>query len=286
MSSLAKRCKIESMKPFILAILILAMILLPPISAHAAPAGNQTWTEEPWSFANAQESQKSGSTTLSAPIAFNINGSEPTKIRLGDSEMNYTDYSSLPGSSELWIRKGASWSRYEQVMQGDEADLIAYTPKDGSVDLYLISYAKSTITHWSFNFGGYHLLRLVAEDQGRLFVILAAGSQPGNALILDVLPRPVQQASTPVDVRTVLPGKAKVTIKSERTKGYDVYLDGVFYSSDIADGALDGMASFTLEGGETHTITIFQRDGQGNIINKSEHTRDFKRETAYILTIS
>jgi len=46
------------------------------------------------------------------------------------------------------------------------------------------------------------------------------------------------------------------------------------------------MASFTLEGGETHTITIFQRDGQGNIINKSEHTRDFKRETAYILTIS
>jgi len=87
-----------------------------------------------------------------------------------------------------------------------------------------------------------------------------------------------------VDVRTVLPGKAKITIKSERTKGYDVYVDGVFYSSDIADGALDGMASFTLEGGRTHTITVSRRDSQGNI-SKSEHTRDFKSKTAYTLTI-
>jgi len=275
------------MRPFILAILILAMILLPAISVQAVPAGDLTWTEEPWSSANAQESLKSGSTTLSAPMAFNISGSEPSKIRLGDSEMNYTDYSSLPGSSELWIRMGASWSRYEEVSQGDEADLIAYTPKDGNVDLYLISYAKSTINHWSFNFlKGYHLLRLVPEESGRLFMIMAINGQPSNALILDVLPRPAEQANSPVDVKTALPGKAKVTIRSERTKGYDVYLDGVFYSSDIADGALDGMASFTMEGGETHTITISQRDGQGNIINKSEHARDFKRDTAYTLTIS
>ncbi len=277
----------DFMRPFILAILILTMILLLPVSVQAMPAGSQTWTEEPWSSANAQESQKSDSTTLSAPMVLNISGSEPSKIRLGDAEMNYTDYSSQPGSSELWIRKGASWSRYEQVSQGDEADLIAYTPKDGNADLYLISYAKSTITHWSFNFlKGYHLSRLVPEDTGRLFMILAMNGQPSNALILDVLPRPAEQVNSPVDVKTVLPGKAKVTIRSEKTKGYDVYLDGVFYSSDIADGALDGIASFTITGGKTHTITISQRDGQGNTVNKSEHTREFKRDTAYTLTIS
>jgi hypothetical protein len=195
------------MRHFILAILILAMILLPPISAQATPAENQTWTEEPWSIADAQESQKSGSATLSAPIAFNISGSEPSKIRLGDLEMNYTDYSSQPGSSELWIKKKDSWSRYEQVVQGDEADLIAYAPKDGNADLYLISYANSTIAHWSFSFlKGYHLLRLVPEDPGRLFMILAVNSRPGNALILDVQSRPAKEASAPVDVRTVLPG--------------------------------------------------------------------------------
>jgi hypothetical protein len=275
------------MRHFILAVLTLAMILLPAISVQALPSGNQTWTEEPWSPAEAQETIGSGSMILSAPIAFNINGSEPSKIHLGDSEMNFTDYQSRPGLSELWIRKGTSWSQYEQVFQGEDADLIAYTPKDGNVDLYLISYAKSIITHWSFNFQrGYHLLRLAPDEPGRLFLILATDSQPSNALILDVLARPAEQASSPVDVKSVLPGKAKVTIKSERFKGYEVYVNGVFYSSDASDGALDGVAGFTLKGDETHTITISQRDGQGNIINKSEHTRSFKRDTAYTLTLS
>jgi hypothetical protein len=43
------------------------------------------------------------------------------------------------------------------------------------------------------------------------------------------------------------------------------------------------VASLTIGGGKTHTITISQRDGRGGIINKSEHTKNFKRETAYIL---
>ncbi len=275
------------MRRFILAVLILSMILLPVISVRASPSGNQTWTEEPWSPSEAQETMGSESTTLSASIAFNISDSKPSKIHLGDSEMNFTDYHSRPGLSELWIRKGDRWSQYEQVFQGEDADLITHTPKDGNVDLYLISYAKSNITHWNFDFQrGYHLLRLMPEDQGRLFLILATDSQPSNALILDVLPRPASQASSPVDVKSVLPGKTKVTIDSKRFKGYEVYVDGVFYSSDASDGAFDGVASFTLKGDETHTITVSQRNGQGDIINKSEHTRSFKRDTAYTLTLS
>ncbi len=275
------------MKHSVFAALILAIILLPSISAQASPFKNQTWSEAPWSPTESQETTGSAFTTLSNPIAFNISWSEPPKIHLGDSEINFTDYQSRPGLSELWIRKGDSWSQYEQVSQGEDSDLIAYTPKDGNVDLYLISYAKSTINHWSFNFQkGYHLLRLEPKEQGRLFLILATDSQPSNALILDVLPRLAGQTSTPVDVKSVLPGKAKVIIDSKRFKGYEVYVDGIFYSSDAGDGALDGTASFTLEGNEIHTITISQRDGQGNIMNKSEHTRSFKRDTAYTLTLN
>jgi hypothetical protein len=76
-----------------------------------------------------------------------------------------------------------------------------------------------------------------------------------------------------------------VTIESERIKGYDVYLDGVFYSSDVGDGSIDGVASFTLRADKTHIISISQRDVQGNIINKSEHTKRFKRDMAYTLLI-
>jgi hypothetical protein len=54
----------------------------------------------------------------------------------------------------------------------------------------------------------------------------------------------------------------------------------------MSDGSLDGIASLTIGGDKTHTITISQRDGQGGIINKNEHTKNFKRETAYTLLIN
>ena len=92
-------------------------------------------------------------------------------------------------------------------------------------------------------------------------------------------------SSSPLDVATIPIGKAKVTIKSERIKGYDVYLDGVFYSSDISDGSLDGITGFTVGADKTHTITVSQRDIQGNIVNENEHTKSFKRDTAYTLSI-
>ena len=76
-----------------------------------------------------------------------------------------------------------------------------------------------------------------------------------------------------------------MTIKSEKIKGYDVYLDGVFYSSDISDGSLDGITVFTIGANMTHTITVSQRDIQGNIVNENEHTKSFKRDTAYTLLI-
>jgi hypothetical protein len=262
-----------------------ALIMLFVISAQSSPEGNPTWTEEPWNSMDLEYVEEKTSTLL-APIAFNISGNEPSTIRLGALESNYSEYAFHPFLSEIWIRKGEIWSQFEQVSYGENADLIIYMPNGGSADIYLVSYSKSTINHWSFKYQkGYHLQRLVPEDSGRLFIILSSENQPSNALILDVLPRPNEQLNSPVDVKTSLPGKTKVTIKSERFAGFEVYLDGVFYSSDTSDGIPDGINSFTFEGDKTHTITISERDGQGNIINRSEHTKSFKRDTAYTLLI-
>jgi hypothetical protein len=268
---------------------LMALITLLTLAAYASSAANQSWTEEPWISAINSPLEKRV-TTLSDPIYFNLSGKEPRSIRLGKTQLNYSDYVSSPAfspvSSELWIRKGEVWSRYEQVTASEVVDLIVHNTQDGSTDIYLISYTNSTIKHWNFKFlAGYHLLRLRPEETGRLFMLLSQESEPGNALILDVLPRQSEQLISPLDVNSILIGEALITVKSQRIKGYDVYVDGVFFSSDISDGSLDGTASLTIGGDKTHTITISQRDGQGSIINKSEHTKSFKRETAYTLRL-
>ncbi|MGB7571372.1 MAG: hypothetical protein WBL87_06425, partial [Methanothrix sp.] len=143
------------------------------------------------------------------------------------------------------------------------------------------------IAHWSIKSLSryYHRLRLVPQETGRLFLILSQGSSPSSALILDVLPRPPEAASVSLDVEEVRIGEAEITVRSDRIKGFDVQVNGVFFSSDESDGSRDGMASFVVGAGKTQTITVFQREGR-NIINKSEHARSFQRDRAYTLWLS
>ena len=263
----------------------LALIMLLALSAGASPDSNQSWTQMPWSTAEGPSVQNA--TTLSLPLAFNISRNEPQMLQFGSDHLNFSEYVSSSFLSELWVRTGVQWSRYEQTVQGIDADIILHMPKDGNLDVYLISYARGSTDHWNFKLlSGYYLLRLVPGEDGRLFMITALDNQPGNVLMLDVSPSPIVSSSSPLDVGTIQIGKAKVTIKSQRIRGYDVYVDGVFYSSDISDGILDGVTSFTIGAGQTHTITVSQRDIQGNIINKNEHTKSFKRDTAYTLLIN
>ncbi len=263
----------------------LALIMLLALSAGASPDSNQSWTQMPWSTAEGPSVQNA--TTLSLPLAFNISRNEPQMLQFGSDHLNFSEYVSSSFLSELWVRTGVQWSRYEQTVQGIDADIILHMPKDGNLDVYLISYARGSTNHWNFKLlRGYYLLRLVPGEDGRLFMITALDNQPGNVLMLDVSPSPIVSSSSPLDVGTIQIGKAKVTIKSQRIRGYDVYVDGVFYSSDISDGILDGVTSFTIGAGQTHTITVSQRDIQGNIINKNEHTKSFKRDTAYTLLIN
>jgi hypothetical protein len=261
------------------------VILLLAASAQALPQSNYSWTEAPWVSDEAGEDDKMA-TELSAPLAFNPGDAETPSLNIGSHLLNFSELVSLPFSCQLWIRNDLQWSHYLKAIRGEDVDIILYMPEYGEVDVYLISYASGTRDRWSFNLlEGYHLLRLRAEEEGRYFMIAARKSEPGNALILDLVAKSDNASVSPLDVGTISTGRAMVTIKSERIKGYDVYLDGVFYSSDVGDGSIDGVASFTLRADKTHTISISQRDVQGNIINKSEHTKRFKRDMAYTLLI-
>ena len=270
----------------------LAFLLLQAASAAALPQGTAVWTEEPWT--ERIEHQAEAKTKLSDPVTFSLSGNEPRSVMIGEKSYNYSNCTpsscfSLWGNSslQLWFQKDETWMQYQQISAGESISLIAHTPEDGSADLYLISYASSKIDHWSIKSlsNYYHRLRLIPQEPGRHFLILSQGNSPGSALILDVLPRPPQAATVSLDLEAVRIGEAQITVRSERIKGFDVLVNGVFFSSDESDGSLDGVASFTVGAGKTQTITVFQRAGR-DIVNKSEHTRSFLRDRAYTLWLA
>lgn len=264
---------------------ILVVVLLLTAASEALPSQNHSWTETPLAGGQIVEAA-ANAIELSQPLAFNLSGAEAPTLYIGGHILNFSEYHPGSFSCQLWIRKGMQWSHYLKAIRGEDLDIILYMPRYGNVDLYLISYASGSRNHWSFKLlEGYHLLRLAGLEEGRHFMLAAQENEPSNSLILDVVSRPDTASISPLDVSLIPIGKARITIKSEKIKGYDVYLDGVFYSSDIGDGLIDGIASFTVGSDKTHTITIYQRDIQGNIINISEHTRSFKRDVAYTLLI-
>jgi hypothetical protein len=76
-----------------------------------------------------------------------------------------------------------------------------------------------------------------------------------------------------------------LSLTSDRIKGYDVYVDDAFYSSDVADNVLDGKASFKLRGNRVYTITISLGRGSTMPSYRSEHTKNFKSGYSYQLKI-
>ncbi len=264
----------------------LTLILLPSlllgVLLGSACAQENSWTEAPWTD-NSSTAQGQNS-SLPDLLPFNISGNEPQAFGLGSTEIPYSEYISRIRSSELWTRDNITWRQYIQVHQGDLIELVAYAPKEGRADVYRVSYSKGTISHRGYDlFPGYYKMKILADEVGRTMIISILDSQP-SAVIMDVLPIEQKPPGGPVDVKTALPGKAKITIISKNVKGYDVYVDGVFYSSDIADGLPDGIASFYLNGDSTYTITVSKRDFMGTTYN-SDYRRSFKGGYEYTLRI-
>lgn len=261
--------------------ILILLIVLPIVSICACESA---WTEEPWIMNSLTAQGQNSSLPLPDLLPFNISGQEPQAFGLGSMEVPYSEYVSRIRSSELWIRDNTTWKQYIQAHQGDRIELAAYAPKKGRADLYRITYGKDVVSHKGYDlWPGYYSVEISADDVGRTMLILVLDSQP-SAVIMDVQPSEQRPQNGPVDVKTALPGKAKVSIVSEKVKGYDVYVDGVFYSGDIADGIMDGIASFYLNGDRTYTITVSKRDVMGATY-KNDYRRSFKGGYAYTLRI-
>ena len=257
---------------------ILAALLLLTAATLALPTSKHSWTETPWDGGLAEEGGTKA-TTLSLPLAFNLSGAETPSLYIGGHVLNLSEYLPCQFSCQLWIRKGTQWSHYLEAARGEEVDVILYMPRYGNVDLYLISYASGTQDHWNFKLlEGYHLLRLTIEEEGRHFMMAAQKNEPGNSLVLDVVSRADTATTSPLDLSLVPIGKAKVTVKSERMRGYDVYLNGVFYSSDIGDGSIDGIAIFTVCGDKTHTRNCIHKGHSGQYHQRKRAYQIFKRD--------
>lgn len=265
---------------------VLLLLLLPAFGpAYAKDSGPQ-WTDSPWVKGDMSDSSHP-STNLSALVLsdFNISGREPSMVILGKTSVPFREYQSCVRSTELWLESGANWTKYLDVRQGQSLKLMAYTLPGGDGDLYLIDYANSTILHRGCHLHpGYSSVTLTADKIGRTMVVLMVENQPSNALVIDVLPQ-IEEAKGPRDIEQFSPGYALVTITSDSIKGYDVYLDGVFYSSDIADGVLDGTANFRVGGDSIHTITISKGARFGSPEYSSEHTKSFQSGYHYLLKI-
>jgi len=269
------------MKTMMMALL---MLLLAGWAAAASPSYNQSWSEQPW-LREAAAELPAGETVLSSPISINISDREPQAVLLAGEAMNVSQLANAATPS-LWIDNGTAWSRSRESAAGEAIDIIACTAEGANADLYLISYSNGSIKHYNYRLQeGYSLLRLVPAETGRIFLIMVSSGEPAGSVMLDVLPKEAKPSATPPDLGNISIGESLITIKSERFQGYDVYVDGVFFASDGSDGNLDGTARVTVGSDKTHDIAIWQRDGQGGFINKSVHTRVFKRDVAYTLLI-
>lgn len=243
--------------------------------------GNDAWTEEPWDDAPISSDQSISAMPNLLP--FNVTEREPQAVFMAGSDVNYTEYATQKRQNELWVRNNLTWTQYISAYQGERIELVAFTPAGGSADLYRIYYSSGNISHKGYDIlPGYYTMNLSANELGRTMLIFAVNNQPANAVIIDVLPPEAEADSGPVAVESLLTGKARIVIQSDKVWGYDVLVDGAFYSSDIGDGTIDGGASFTIGEG-MHTITISKRDSSNRTIYKSEHKKDFRGGYTYTL---
>jgi hypothetical protein len=251
------------------------------------------------------------------PVKFDVTHQKPSMIYFGNGQqVTYVQYQSSAASSignELWIQKGADWSQYAIAPEGTGVPLIAFSSAGGQADYYeLIQTDELNVTFRRVNLStGYNSMSFPADEVGRHVLLFVLNNQPSNAVIVDVISQapPSEQSVDQVAASQQTPysssqakaaftataqagytttqapqtgavaGDTPVTIQTTM-KGYDVYVDGVMVGKDGANGdSLDGIFRFTVVGGRTHTIRVF--DGANNY----EKPVYFERGVAKIINV-
>jgi len=242
------------------------------------------WTSEPISDAPSNQSIQSES-VLPDLARFNITEKEPLAVMLGRKEINYLEYTAMNRSDELWIDKDGCWSQYASSSAGEPLTVVAYAPEGGTADVYRIDYSHNATYHRQYELmPGFSSGEIALKEPGRVMMLMAVNDQPSNALIIDVTPEEKTSAG-PADLDNFYIGEAKLTVTSSWLKGYDVYVDGVYRTSDQKDGQQDGNATLEVAGGRTHTVTISKIGGLAGGPYKSEYLKKFESKTAYTLKV-
>ena len=268
------------MRLFPYLLLMLAMVLMLTLTGSSQGEDvDAPWSIEPWMNEQAPAVQSQNQ-------IFSISGLERTDLSGVEPPHSYDpNGSSASNYSDIWITNNGSFGRYSLADQGDILDLIAYMPLGGRSDLYAISVSRGIVLHKGKEVRpGYYKANLQVGGAGRILVICSVDSQSSNALIIDVLPGEEQPQET-VGIGGLHQGSAKITIISAQLRGYDVYVDEAFYSSDGADGMIDGKARFVVRGGRLHTIVVSTRGDKNNEPHRTEYINTFKGGYAYILRI-
>ena len=98
-----------------------------------------------------------------------------------------------------------------------------------------------------------------AEMAGRYVLFFVMNNQPSNAVVIDV-------KSSLWPPLPPSPSNAKITLKSSWLEGYSVFVDGSYVGTDgWGSDSRDGVYSFTVRGGEYHTIQLI---GMGRVYSE------------------
>lgn len=266
-------------------LLIIASLSL--LCLAAAEVDTARWTSEPWIRDSPSNQSQSVQNALPLPdlVFSNISGKEPSALVVGGKEIPFEEYASRNRSDELWTQKGGHWSQYASSSAGEPLTMIAYAPEGGTADVYRIDYSHNATYHRQYELmPGYSSGEIALKEPGRVIILMAVNDQPSNGLIIDVTPEE-KPSPGPADLKNFYIGDARLTVTSNWLKGYDVYVDGVYRTSDQKDGQQDGNTTLGVSGGRTHTVTISKIGGIAGGPYKSEYVKKFDSKTAYTLKI-
>ncbi len=223
-------------------------------------ASGQGGVPDPSQYGGTEVSQYSQYFSMEAPTTGGSGpekyyvSEEPSMVYFGGQSVPYSTYqTSYGGSNSLWIQGSMGWTQYVVCPMYAYLSILAHTPGGGSADFYEI-YPSGRVLQNSYWFSpGYNRMIFQADAVGRHILLFVVNNQPSNVVIVDVR----SGGWSPSPGPGPMPGYAKVTVKSSRIRGYNVYVDGGYIGGDCKGGdPCDGIYSFTVTGNQYHTIKV------------------------------
>jgi plastocyanin len=212
---------------------------------------------------------------LTAPTKIDLKDVEPAMLYFGSTQKavpytQYQTYASSTGANSLWISGSSSWTQYAMVPLGSMLNMITTSPAGGYGYLYEI-YPDGNLDMNSYYFNAYNQIGFYADEVGQHQLFFNIGGQPSNVIVIDVVP--YQSPAQPVY------DFAAITISSSWLRGYNVYVDGSYQTTEGMTGESDGTVTINVPGDLYHNIAI---DGSGLTFSDYKY---FKAGYAYQLNV-